>query len=258
MAFWGVKLEPGKPYTHGYNSSLGRLRISQATFGDFNSSKGHVFVQCKVGNRSPVSLCLLHANNVSCTLDIEFEEKEDDVVFEVIGSRSVHLTGFYLGHNVVTRKVGNYGSGSTSQVAEVKNEVNVFEMGRESGYKDTVVNGRRVRTMASGLVIEDIETSKNCQIAYHGCEVCIRYFAQIKSTGYVFESNYATPWKNCFRLGKGGLIKGLEEGINGMHVGDRRRLTVSPSMGYCGSKARSDVRADAWIVCEVDLEGVKD
>ncbi|KAI3878310.1 hypothetical protein MKX03_021770 [Papaver bracteatum] len=256
MAFWGVKLEPEQPYTHGYNSSLGRLRISQATFGDFNSSKGHVFVQCKVGNMSPVSLCQLHANNASCTLDIEFEEKEDDVVFEVIGSRSVHLTGFYLGHNFVTRKVGNYGS--ASQVAEVKNEVNVLEMGGDLGYKDTVVNGRHVRTMASGLVIEDIVTSKNRQIAYHGCEVCVRYFAQIKSTGYVFESNYATPEKDSFILGKGGLIKGLEDGINGMHVGDRRRLTVPPSMGYCGSKARSDVPADAWLVCEVDLESVRD
>ncbi|KAI3947115.1 hypothetical protein MKW92_042745 [Papaver armeniacum] len=233
MAFWvRVKLEPEQPYTHGYNSS---------------HSEGSVFL----GNMSPVSSCQLHANNASCTLDIEFEEKEDDVVFEVIGSRSVHLTGFYLGHNGQsgTGKVRNYGSGSASQVAEVKKD---FE------YKDTVVNGRHVRTMASGLVIEDIETSKNRQIAYHGCgyislslciRVCFHYFAQIKSTGYVFESNYATPWKNC----RGDLIKGLEDGIN-----DKRRLTIPPSMGYYGSKARRDVPADVWVVCEVDLENVKD
>ncbi|KAI3855619.1 hypothetical protein MKW92_023934 [Papaver armeniacum] len=254
MAFWGVKLEPGKPYTHGYNSSLGRLCISRATFGDFNSSKEHVFVQCEVGKRSPISLCLLDANNASCTLDIEFEEKEENVVFEVIGSRSVRLTGFYLGHNgqsgtgdFITRKAGNEVSGSASQVAEVKNEVNVLEMGRDSGYKETVVNGRHVRTMASGLV-------------------CIRYFAQIKSTGYVFESNYSTTLISyCYRLGKGDLIKGLEDGINGMHVGDRRRLTVPPSLGYalvtqpyCGSKAWSDVPTDAWLVCEVNLESVRD
>ncbi|KAI3940909.1 hypothetical protein MKW92_007427 [Papaver armeniacum] len=238
MTFWGVKLEPGKPYTHGYNSSFGRLRISRE----------HVFVQCEVGNRSPIYLCLLDANN----------EKEEIVVFEVIGNRSA----------------GNEVSGSASQVAEVKNEVNVLEMGRDSGYKETVVNGCHVRTMASGLVIEDLETSNNRQIAYHGCEVCIRYFAQIKSTGYVFESNYATTLISYVLLairrflfilrfilclaGKGHLMKGLEDGINGMHVGDRRRLTVPPSLGYCGSKAWSDVPADTWLVREVDLESVRD
>ncbi|KAI3934462.1 hypothetical protein MKW98_007737, partial [Papaver atlanticum] len=46
----------------------------------------------------------------------------------------------------------------------------------------------------------------------------IYYFGQIKSTGYVCESNYTKPWKESFKLGIGQLIKGLDDGINGMSV----------------------------------------
>ncbi|MCL7042505.1 hypothetical protein MKW94_004186, partial [Papaver nudicaule] len=60
---------------------------------------GNVVVECTVGNKSPVSLCSFDSNVTrSCMLDIKFEEKEDDVVFEVTGY-NVHLTGFYLCHN---------------------------------------------------------------------------------------------------------------------------------------------------------------
>ena len=54
-------------------------------------------VQCNVGNKSPVFLCaLLPDKTESCHLDLEFEEA-DQVLFSVIGPRSVYLTGYYLG-----------------------------------------------------------------------------------------------------------------------------------------------------------------
>lgn len=53
-------------------------------------------LQCNVGNKSPVFLCTLFPEkNESCQLNLEFEEA-DEVVFSVIGSRSVHITGYYL------------------------------------------------------------------------------------------------------------------------------------------------------------------
>lgn len=55
-----------------------------------------VLVQCNVGNKYPVFLCaLLPDKTESCHLDLEFEE-QDDVVFSVIGPRSVYLTGYYV------------------------------------------------------------------------------------------------------------------------------------------------------------------
>ncbi|KAI3894755.1 hypothetical protein MKW92_010259 [Papaver armeniacum] len=259
MAFWGVELKAGKTYIHKYDSSLGRLRITQAILGyKVYQNMENVIVQCKIGEKSPISVCLLSfENGGACSLDIQFEEKEDDVVLENTGRINVHLSGYYIRNNGQSGNVGSHGV------------LNVSEMGENLEYKDTEVNGRNIRTMASGSVIEEIKTSRNPKIASHGrggarnlamwrqklLRVEIYYFGQIKSTGYIFESNYADHYKR-FRMGNGDVIKGLEVGINGMHVGDKRRITIPPSMGYCGSKARSDVPADAWLVFEVDLKDV--
>ncbi|XP_073061351.1 peptidyl-prolyl cis-trans isomerase FKBP43-like isoform X2 [Primulina eburnea] len=98
MAFWGVEVKPGKSFTHCCEKSKGRLRISQATLGIGDATQKGV-VQCNVGNRRPVLLCALLPNKTeSCHLDLEFEEA-DDVIFSVIGPRSVYLTGYYLQKN---------------------------------------------------------------------------------------------------------------------------------------------------------------
>ncbi|CAA0809710.1 Peptidyl-prolyl cis-trans isomerase FKBP43 [Striga hermonthica] len=95
MAFWGVELKPGKPITHYCKKARGRLRISQATLGIGDATISST-VQCNIGTRSPVMLCVLMPGKTEAFhLDLEFEEA-DDVVFSVIGPRSVYLTGYYL------------------------------------------------------------------------------------------------------------------------------------------------------------------
>lgn len=52
-------------------------------------------MQCNVGNKSPILICsLIPDSSETCHLELEFEE-EDEVVFSVIGQRSVHLSGYY-------------------------------------------------------------------------------------------------------------------------------------------------------------------
>ncbi|CAN7076886.1 unnamed protein product [Brassica oleracea var. botrytis] len=56
-------------------------------------------LQCNAGNKSPLFLCVLSPEKVdTCQLNIEFQEAED-VIFSVIGPRSVHLTGYFLARN---------------------------------------------------------------------------------------------------------------------------------------------------------------
>ncbi|KAG5626903.1 hypothetical protein H5410_012121 [Solanum commersonii] len=98
MAFWGIEVKSGKPVTHSSNNERGRLRISQATLGIGNAETKSL-VQCNVGNKSPVFLCALLPNKTeSCHLDLEFEEAED-VVFSILGPRTVYLTGYYVGNS---------------------------------------------------------------------------------------------------------------------------------------------------------------
>jgi len=95
MAFWGVEVKPGKPYTHTYQADHGRLRVCQATLSNCDAS-GRTVLQCNVGNKIPIKLCSLNPKLAEmCHLEIELEEV-DDVVFSVIGQSSIHLSGYYV------------------------------------------------------------------------------------------------------------------------------------------------------------------
>ncbi|KAG2323097.1 hypothetical protein Bca4012_058576 [Brassica carinata] len=104
MAFWGVEVKPGKPFTLKATTTTNdakRLHLSQATLGGMSNSgtSSRSILQCNVGNKSPLFLCVLSPEKVdSCQLNIEFQEAED-VIFSVIGPRSVHLTGYFLASN---------------------------------------------------------------------------------------------------------------------------------------------------------------
>ncbi|XP_019253553.1 PREDICTED: peptidyl-prolyl cis-trans isomerase FKBP53 isoform X1 [Nicotiana attenuata] len=98
MAFWGVELKPGKPFTHNFESERGRLHVSQATLGTGSTNKKSI-VQCIVGDKKPIYLCsLLPEKLETCPLNLEFEE-EEEVTFLVIGSHNVHLSGFFYGES---------------------------------------------------------------------------------------------------------------------------------------------------------------
>uniref|UniRef100_A0A0D9XC55 peptidylprolyl isomerase n=1 Tax=Leersia perrieri TaxID=77586 RepID=A0A0D9XC55_9ORYZ len=95
MAFWGVEVKAGKPYTHRHDPSHGRLRICQATLGSCDSAARTV-VQCNVGSKTPIILCSLNPKLAEmCHLEVELEE-DDDVVFSVLGQSSIHLSGYYI------------------------------------------------------------------------------------------------------------------------------------------------------------------
>lgn len=120
-SFWGAEVKPGKPYTHTHSARRGRLRLTQATLGgevgkgekgDGNGKKGVVQVQCSVKNKDPVFLCaLLPGQSETCHLELEFEEKF--VTFSVLGPRSVHLAGYYVG-DVYEEDLGDSDTGSDS------------------------------------------------------------------------------------------------------------------------------------------------
>ncbi|XP_056161243.1 peptidyl-prolyl cis-trans isomerase FKBP43-like [Syzygium oleosum] len=90
----GIEVKPGKPYNHEPNGS--RLHISQATLG-IGVATNKSTVQCNVGDASPVFICsLFPGKEESAQINLEFEESHQ-VIFSVLGVRSVHLTGYYLG-----------------------------------------------------------------------------------------------------------------------------------------------------------------
>nr|CAH67247.1 OSIGBa0140O07.15 [Oryza sativa] len=119
-SFWGAEVKPGKPYTHTHIPRLGRLRLTQATLGGEagkvekggGGKKNVVQLQCTVKNKDPVFLCaLVPGQSETCHLELEFEEKH--VTFSVLGPRSVHLAGYYIG-DVYGEEIDDSDTGSDS------------------------------------------------------------------------------------------------------------------------------------------------
>lgn len=117
-------------------------------------------------------------------------------------------------------------------------------------------NGKpsKVRTFGNGLVIEDLSMGQpDGKRASPGQKVSVRYIGKLKN-GKIFDSNVGgPPFK--FRLGIGQVISGWDVGVNGMRVGDKRRLTIPPEMGY-GHKRAGKIPPNSWLVFDVELVAV--
>lgn len=75
------------------------------------------------------------------------------------------------------------------------------------------------------------------------------------TNGTVFDSSYSRGTPLSFRLGAGQVIPGFEQGIVGMRVGGKRRLTIPPSLAY-GSAGQGPIPPNTTIVFEVDLVSI--
>lgn len=123
--------------------------------------------------------------------------------------------------------------------------------------KKTEVKPFQVRSFPNGLVIEELAMGKpDGKKASPGKNVSVHYIGKLKKNGEIFDSNIGrAPFK--FRLGVGQVIKGWDVGVNGMRVGDKRRLTIPPAMGYGSQGAGRAIPPNSWLVFDVELVNVR-
>jgi FKBP-type peptidyl-prolyl cis-trans isomerase FklB len=75
--------------------------------------------------------------------------------------------------------------------------------------------------------------------------------------GKQFDSSYDRGQPLETKLEEGSVIKGWVLGLDGMKVGEVRRLTIPPQLGY-GDRGQGSIPPNALLVFEVELVGVKD
>jgi FKBP-type peptidyl-prolyl cis-trans isomerase FkpA len=77
------------------------------------------------------------------------------------------------------------------------------------------------------------------------------------SRGNKFDSSVDRGEKFQFMLGAGQVIKGWDQGVAGMLIGEKRELTLAPEMGYGDRGAGNVIPPGAVLVFEVELFGLE-
>jgi FKBP-type peptidyl-prolyl cis-trans isomerase len=111
------------------------------------------------------------------------------------------------------------------------------------------------QTTASGLRYIDFGGG-NGAAAKAGDTVSVHYTGTLEN-GQKFDSSRDRNQPFGFPLGAGRVIKGWDEGVAGMRVGDKRRLIIPSTLGYGSSGAGGVIPPDATLIFEVELLGIK-
>jgi FKBP-type peptidyl-prolyl cis-trans isomerase FkpA len=110
-------------------------------------------------------------------------------------------------------------------------------------------------TTASGLQIEVLQAGAGAE-ATKGKTVSVHYTGWL-TTGKKFDSSLDRKRPFDFKLGAGMVIAGWDEGVAGMKVGEKRKLTIPPSIGYGAAGAGGVIPPNATLVFDVELLAVK-
>ena len=92
--------------------------------------------------------------------------------------------------------------------------------------------------------------------AVAGKNVTVHYVGTL-TTGSKFDSSRDRGQGFTFRLGAGQVIQGWDQGVAGMKIGEVRRLTIPPELGYGARGFPPVIPANSTLIFEVELLGVR-
>lgn len=107
-----------------------------------------------------------------------------------------------------------------------------------------------------GLVIEDI-TLGDGKEAQTGQYVVVHYIGWLLENGQKFDASTDRNEPFSFSLGAGHVIKGWDQGVQGMKVGGVRKLTIPPELAYGTRGAGAVIPPNASLVFEIQLLAVQ-
>lgn len=134
--------------------------------------------------------------------------------------------------------------------------VSFFIMGNlfsQKGNQKVLINNEY--TTASGLKYILFASNPTAVRAEAGDKVSVHYAGTLMD-GTPFDDSYQRNQPFTFNLGKGQVIKGWDEGIAMLHIGDSALLIIPPDLGY-GSSATGAIPANSTLKFIVKLVDVK-
>ena len=137
----------------------------------------------------------------------------------------------------------------TAQPTEMTEEQTVTEESAAAGEVFDIAPGLRGEIVQKG----------------HGRAAVAGDFVEVHYTGWLYDETAADNRGNkfdssvdrgerfSFKLGAGQVIKGWDQGVDGMLIGEKRVLTIAPDMGYGSRGAGNVIPPNATLIFEVEL-----
>lgn len=106
-------------------------------------------------------------------------------------------------------------------------------------------------------VTTDYTVTNECsRKTQRGDSISVHYRGTLASDGSEFDASYNRGTPLDFTVGKGQVIKGWDDGLLDMCIGDKRTLTIPPEFGY-GERAMGPIPAGSTLVFETELVGIQ-
>ncbi|KAF9915899.1 Peptidyl-prolyl cis-trans isomerase fpr2 [Lobosporangium transversale] len=107
------------------------------------------------------------------------------------------------------------------------------------------------------LVIDVVSKPKDCtNLSKDGDKLSMHYTGTLHNGGSKFDSSLDRGRTFDFYLGIGQVIKGWDQGLKGMCVGEKRKLIIPSNLAYGGRSMGSAIPANSALVFDVELVGI--
>ncbi|KAI9726372.1 MAG: Peptidyl-prolyl cis-trans isomerase fpr2 [Chrysothrix sp. TS-e1954] len=109
-----------------------------------------------------------------------------------------------------------------------------------------------------GVEIEVLQQGKGSRTTQRGDEIACHYIGTLASNGKEFDQSYKRGSPLEFKVGSGQVIKGWDEGLLDMAVGEKRKLTISPALAYGDAGVGGGlIPGGATLIFETELVKIK-
>ncbi len=132
--------------------------------------------------------------------------------------------------------------------------ITTLNSGADMQSGDNPTGGQEITT-ESGLKYRDVAVGSGREAAL-GDTATVHYTGWL-TDGKKFDSSVDRKEPFSFRVGAGQVIKGWDEGVAGMKVGGKRKLTIPPQLGYGSRGAGGVIPPNATLMFDVELLGLR-